>query len=95
VTGFGEEIRQMTGDIVELNGKIKEGFTEVKEVKGFGDEIGQITKEIVELSGKIREGFTEVKDELSSMIKFSYADLEKKINALEARIKALEKMVFP
>jgi hypothetical protein len=29
------------------------------------------------------------------MMKFSCADLEKKINALEARIKALEKMVFP
>src|SRR4030042_1901857 len=30
VRGFGEEIRQMTGDIVELKGKIKEGFAEVK-----------------------------------------------------------------
>jgi hypothetical protein len=29
------------------------------------------------------------------MIKFSHADLEKRLNALEARIKALEKMVFP
>jgi hypothetical protein len=37
----------------------------------------------------------EVKEELGSMIKFSYADLEKKFSALEARIKALEKMVFP
>jgi hypothetical protein len=29
------------------------------------------------------------------MMKFSFADLEKRMNALEARIKALEKMVFP
>jgi hypothetical protein len=29
------------------------------------------------------------------MMKFSYADLEKRFNALEARIKALEKIVFP
>jgi hypothetical protein len=43
----------------------------------------------------MREGFVGVKEELGSMIKFSYADLEKKLNALEARIKALEKMVFP
>jgi hypothetical protein len=32
---------------------------------------------------------------LGSMMKFSFADLEKRLNALEARIKALEKMVFP
>ena len=29
------------------------------------------------------------------MIKFSFADLEKKLNALEARVKALEKKVLP
>jgi polyhydroxyalkanoate synthesis regulator phasin len=54
-----------------------------------------MVEEVAELNGKIKEGFTEVKEELGSMIKFSYADLEKRINALEARIKALEKMVFP
>jgi hypothetical protein len=32
--------------------------------------------------------------ELNLMMKFSFADLEKRLNALEARIKALEKMVF-
>ena len=68
---------------------------ELKEVRGFGDEIERISKEIVELNGKIKEGFAEVKAELGSMIKFSYADLEKKISGLETRIKALEKMVFP
>jgi hypothetical protein len=43
----------------------------------------------------MREGFIDVKEELGSMMRFSYADLEKRFNALEARIKALEKMVFP
>jgi hypothetical protein len=43
----------------------------------------------------MKEGFIDVKEELGSMIKFSYADLEKRFNTLEARIKALEKMVFP
>ena len=47
-----------------------------------------------DLKEKMRENLTEVKEELGSMIKFSYADLEKKIAALEARIKALEKMTF-
>jgi hypothetical protein len=36
----------------------------------------------------------EVKDELSSMIKFSFAELERRLNALEARIKVLEKIVL-
>jgi hypothetical protein len=43
----------------------------------------------------MKEGFIDAKEELGSMMKFSYADLEKRLNALEARIKALEKMVFP
>ena len=47
------------------------------------------------LNEKIGEGFIQVKDELGSMIQFSFADLEKKLNALGAIIKALEKMVFP
>ena len=68
---------------------------QLKEVRGFGEDIRQMAGGIAELNGKIKEGFTEVKDELGSMIKFSYADLEKKINVLEARIKALEKIVFP
>jgi uncharacterized coiled-coil DUF342 family protein len=57
--------------------------------------IKQLTEEFVSIKEKMREGFVETKEELGSMIRFSYADLEKKFNALEARIKALEKMVFP
>jgi hypothetical protein len=57
--------------------------------------IKQLTEEFVSIKEKMKEGFVETKDELGSMIKFSYSDLEKKFNALEARIKALEKMVFP
>jgi predicted nuclease with TOPRIM domain len=67
----------------------------IKEVERIGEQIKQMAEEVAALHGKIKEGFTEVKEELGSMIKFSYADLEKKINALEVRIKALEKMVFP
>jgi archaellum component FlaC len=64
-------------------------------VRGFVEDIRPMVGDIAELNGKVKEGLTEVKEELGSMIKFSYADLEKKINALKARIKALEKMVFP
>jgi hypothetical protein len=61
----------------------------------FQDQIKKVAEDIIALDGKIRGGFTEVKDELGSMIKFSYSDLEKKFAALEARVKALEKMVLP
>jgi hypothetical protein len=50
---------------------------------------------MVSLDEKVREGFAGVKDELGSMIKFSYSDLEKKLVSLEARVKTLEKMVLP
>ena len=52
------------------------------------------TDQVSSIHEKIKEGLTEIKDELGSMMRFSFADLEKKVNAMEARIKALEKMVF-
>jgi ElaB/YqjD/DUF883 family membrane-anchored ribosome-binding protein len=61
----------------------------------FQDQIKKVAEDITTLDGKIGGGFTEVKDELGSMIKFSYSDLEKKFAGLEARVKALEKMVLP
>jgi hypothetical protein len=61
----------------------------------FQDQIKKVSEDIATLDGKIGGGFTEVKNELGSMIKFSYSDLEKKFAALEARVKALEKMVLP
>ncbi len=59
------------------------------------DKAHKVTEEIGVLSEKMKEGFAELKEELGSMIKFSFADLEKKLNALEARVKALEKKVLP
>jgi len=59
------------------------------------DGMKQVTEAIDSVREKMREGFVDVKEELGSMMKFSYADLEKRFNALEGRIKALEKMVFP
>jgi predicted nucleic acid-binding Zn-ribbon protein len=57
--------------------------------------IKQVEEEIASIREKMKEGFIDIKEELGSMMKFSFADLEKKLNALETRIKALEKMVFP
>ena len=64
-------------------------------MEGLREGIKQVTEEIASIKEKMREGFIDVKEELGSMMRFSYADLEKRFNALEARIKALEKMVFP
>jgi len=61
----------------------------------FQDQMKKIEENVVNLEEKIQEGFIGVKDELGSMIKFSYSDLEKKLAALEARVKTLEKMVLP
>ena len=62
---------------------------------GLKDGIKEVTEEITFIKEKMKDGFVEVQAELGSMIRFSYADLERRFNALEARIKALEKMVFP
>jgi exonuclease VII large subunit len=64
-------------------------------MESLGDSMNRVAEEVASVREKMKEGFVEVKEELGSMIKFSYADLEKKFSALEARIKALEKMVFP
>jgi exonuclease VII large subunit len=77
------------GETSPDRGGLKDGMESLKE--GFK----QITEEIASVKEKMREGFIDVKEELGSMMRFSYADLEKRFNALEARIKALEKMVFP
>ena len=82
--------------IANLIHETKSDFDELKAgIDGLREEIKKTAEEIVRLNKNIGEGFVEVKEELGSMIKFSYADLEKKFSALEARIKALEKMVFP
>ena len=70
-------------------GGLKDGM------ENLGEGMKKMTDEVASIREKMKEGFVEVKEELGSMIKFSYADLEKKFSALEARIKALEKMVFP
>lgn len=72
----------------ELN-RLEEG------VGNLGVQIRKTIEEITTLNEKIKMGFNEVKEELGSMIKFSYADLEKRFSTLEARVKALEKLVLP
>ena len=61
----------------------------------LSEQIGKVIEEVSTLDEKMRRGFNEIKEELGSMIKLSYSDLEKRLNAMEARIKALEKMVLP
>jgi peptidoglycan hydrolase CwlO-like protein len=87
------------GEISKITNLIHETKSDFNELKAgldsLREEIKRTAEDIVRLNENIGEGFVEVKEELGSMMKFSFADLEKKFNALEARIKALEKMVFP
>jgi exonuclease VII large subunit len=76
------------GASMDLSG-LKDGM------EGLRDGIKEVTEEVLFVKEKMKDGFVEVQAELGSMIRFSYADLERRFNALEARIKALEKMVFP
>ena len=76
------------GVSIEVSG-LKDGIESLKEG------IKEVAEEIVYIKEMMKDGFVEVQTELGSMMRFSYADLERKFNALEARIKALEKMVFP
>jgi DNA anti-recombination protein RmuC len=76
------------GPNIEVSG-LKDGIENLREG------IKEVKEEILSIKEKMEDGFVEVQTELGSMMRFSYADLERKFNALEARIKALEKMVFP
>jgi hypothetical protein len=76
------------GASVDMSG-LKDGMESLREA------MKEVTGEILYIKEKMKDGFVEVQAELGSMIRFSYADLERRFNALEARIKALEKMVFP
>jgi len=87
-----------TGEVQAFRSKeeTKSAMDQLKEgMEKFQSEMKKIGEEMVSINQEIKEGFTGVKDELGSMIKFSYSDLEKKLGALEARVKTLEKMVLP
>ena len=64
-------------------------------IESLREGIKEVSEELLYIKEKMKDGFVEVQTELGSMMRFSYADLERKFSALEARIKALEKMVFP
>jgi len=94
---FFQQVREEGAvQLIQSREEFRAGIGELKEgIDRLPQEVKQMTEGIVTLDGKIKEGFMEVKEELGSMIKFSYADLEKRFNALEARVKVLEKMVLP
>jgi len=69
-------------------GELKTGLNQIQ------GQARQLVTDVGTLNEKVRDGMVEVKEELGAMIKFSYADLEKKLNALEARIQVLEKIVI-
>jgi polyhydroxyalkanoate synthesis regulator phasin len=83
---------------VSIGHLMQETKMDMDQLKGgierVGRQVEQMAADAGTLKDKIREDVTQVKEELGPMIRFSYADLEKKIAALEARIQALENMIF-
>jgi hypothetical protein len=86
-----EQAKQRTFSKEEWKVEIDRMWKGVEEVR---EQMKRVADEASVLRDKIKEEFTEIKEELASMMKFSFSDLDKKMLALEARIKALEKMVF-
>jgi hypothetical protein len=87
-----------TGEVQAFRSKeeTKSAMDQFKEaVEKFQGQMKKIGEEMGSLNQEVREGLTGVKDELGSMIKFSYSDLERKLTELEVRVKSLEKMVLP
>ena len=71
----------------EVNG-LREGLMQIQ------GQFKEVTGTLEASSGRIVGSVDEVKEELGAMIRFSFADLERRLNALEARIKVLEKIVL-
>lgn len=70
-------------------------FQQIREgMENLHDQMKRIGDEMATFREKLKEGFEGIKEELGSMIRFSYGDLEKRLKALEARVNALEKLVL-
>ena len=90
---LGSTLRMIKDD--SISDLRREMSADSNRVDGLREETRKVADEMTAFNQKIKEAFTELKDELGSMMRFSYADLEKRLTTLEARIKSLEKMVLP
>lgn len=109
--GFEQVWEQLKGDLESHLQRIREeslsqfsssseetqrNLAEIRDtLKNLNERVRRIEEERTLLSERLKEGFEGIKEELGSMIRFSYGDLERRLNALEMRVKALEKMVLP
>ncbi len=87
-----ESLSQISSSAEETRMNLREVREALKTVE---ERLNRIAEERTMVSEKLKEGFEAVKEELGAMIRFSYGDLERRLNALEARVKALEKIVLP
>jgi hypothetical protein len=65
-----------------------------KEVLDLGEGVRNMSNAVSMAQESLTEGFAGIREEMGATIRFSSADLEKRIAALESRIKALEKMIY-
>lgn len=93
---LGSTLRLIQDDGLKHVSDLKrEMVSDENRLEGLREEVKKITDEVAALDQKIKGAFSEVKEELGAMMRFSYADFEKRLATLEARIKSLEKMVLP
>jgi uncharacterized protein (UPF0305 family) len=94
LTSSLQQIKEMEG-LREQIKKMESLKEQMKQTEGLKEEIRQMAEKITALDGKTIEGFAKLKETQVPMAAVSYADLEKKIKELEAKVKTLEKMVLP
>lgn len=66
-----------------------------KEIEYAQDQVKRISDEIKTFYDNIVNAVKDMRNDISSMLKISYRDFEKRLEELEQRIKAIEKIVFP
>ncbi len=93
---LGSTLRMIRDDgLKNVSDLRREMGSDGNRMEGLREEVKKITDEVAALDQKIKIAFSEAKEELGAMMRFSYADFEKRLATLEARIKSLEKMVLP
>jgi len=66
-----------------------------KDIESIKNQTNKVIGEIGTFYDKMIRELKEMKDEVGYMVKLSYRDFERRLEALEQRVKAIEKIVFP
>jgi uncharacterized small protein (DUF1192 family) len=91
MVGFGQEFSMESSDVAEIKrhfNVVAEGFE--KKLQLVAEGVSALDERMTSLEEKMERGFDEVK----AMIKFSYAELDRRVASLEAGLAKLEVRVL-